>query len=284
MDRALLTFFNQTLAHPVLDKLMLVVTFGGLYLLPGVVVMFWILHKRRIVLAVLAAMTFALLVTFVFQFAGLRPRPDHVRLITPQPDYPSYPSGHAALAFSAAAVLCLTYRQARWTWLFVTSATLITISRIYLGIHYPSDVIGGGVIGAAVGAACYGLIILEKPNWRWMLWPQIALIFIATQMAYLNILPRNLLSWPWADKVLHFLLFGALVFWLNVWLNGRVVKLWRWQLPLAVLIPLICAIAEEGAQSFSPYRTVDIVDLACDAAGMFFFWRLSYILLRNRTR
>jgi VanZ family protein len=125
---------------------------------------------------------------------------------------------------------------------------------------------------------------LEKPNWRWMLWPQIALIFIATQMAYLNILPRNLLSWPWADKVLHFLLFGALVFWLNVWLNGRVVKLWRWQLPLAVLIPLICAIAEEGAQSFSPYRTVDIVDLACDAAGMFFFWRLSYILLRNRTR
>lgn len=96
-------------------------------------------------------------------------------------------------------------------------------------------------------------------------------------MAYLNILPKTLLSWPFADKVLHFFLFGAVVFWLNLWLKGRVITIWRWRIPLAVLIPLVYAVLEEGAQVFSPYRTVDAVDLTCDLAGMIFFWRVSHV-------
>lgn len=286
MDCVLLNFFNKTLAHPILDSLMLGVTWGGLALIPILGIVLWTLHQHRPALAIFVAATCALLATFAFQFVAQRPRPAHVRLLTAPPDYPSYPSGHAALAFGAAAVLCLTYRQLHWIWLTLAGASLITISRIYLGIHYPSDVIGGAIIGAAAGAACYGLLVLENPDspgWIWLLWPQVALIFIATQMAYLNILPQHLLSWPFADKVLHFVLFGAVVFWLNLWLKGRMVSLWHWQAPLAVLILFTIALLEEAAQALSPFRTVDAIDLTCDLAGMLFFRHLSEIVIKRKT-
>ncbi len=132
MDRALLNFFNQSLAHPILDTLMLGATFGGLMLLPVIGIILWRLQQRRPALTVFVAMAFALLATFAFQFAAQRPRPDHVRLITPPPDYASYPSGHAALAFGVATVLCLTYRHLPWIWLTFAGAGLVSISRIFL--------------------------------------------------------------------------------------------------------------------------------------------------------
>jgi membrane-associated phospholipid phosphatase len=138
MDRALLNFFNQTLAHPILDWPMLGAIFGGLILLPVIGIMLWRLQQRRSALTVFVAMALALFATFAFQFAAQRPRPDHVRLITPPPSYPSYLSGHAALAFSVATVLCLTYRHSHWIWLTLGGAGLVSISRIYLGMHYPS--------------------------------------------------------------------------------------------------------------------------------------------------
>jgi len=281
MDRALLTWFNQTLSHPLLDKLMLGATSGGLMLFPLSGIILWIKQKRKIASAIFIAQILALAIALIFQWLGQRARPDSVRLITAVPDYPSYPSGHVALVFSAATILSLTYRQSRWIGLSMISASFITISRVYLGLHYPSDVIAGAVIGVATGAACYGLIVQEQPQWHWLLWPQIALIFIATQMAYLDILPKDFLSWPFADKVMHFLLFGGVVFWLNLWLNGRAVKLWRWKFPVALLILLVIAVLEEGAQAFSPHRSVDAVDLASGVMGIIFFWKISEVL---RTR
>ena len=38
-----------------------------------------------------------------------------------------------------------------YKWIFIVVATLISLSRIYLGVHYPSDVVGGAIIGAAFG-------------------------------------------------------------------------------------------------------------------------------------
>lgn len=282
MDRTLLTFFNQTLANPLLDQLMLAVTLGGLALFPLIGILLWRKQRRRVAVAIFMAQALALGTALIFQWLGQRARPEAVRLLTAVPDYSSYPSGHAALVFSAAVILCLTYRQARWIGLSLLSASVVAISRLYWGLHYPSDLIGGAVIGAATSAACYGVFVLEKPQWHWLLWPQIALIFIATQMAYLNILPRHLLSWPFADKVMHFVLFGAVVFWLNLWLHGRAVTFGRWQFPIAILLPLLVAVVEEGAQAFSPFRTVDAIDLTFDVAGMMAFWKISELLRMNR--
>jgi undecaprenyl-diphosphatase len=61
----------------------------------------------------------------------------------------SFPSNHALNNFAAAVFLLRLFPAYKWIFLIV--ATLISISRIYLGVHYPSDVIGGALIGVAFG-------------------------------------------------------------------------------------------------------------------------------------
>ena len=96
----------------------------------------------------------------------------------------------------------------------------------------------------------------------WLVWPQIAVAILVTMMAYLNLTPVGLLEWPWADKVLHFLLFGAVAFGLNLWLAGRRWQLFRVSLPIAIALPLLVALVDEGFQAWSPLRTADVTDEA----------------------
>lgn len=283
MDLTLLTFFNQTLAHPLLDIVMLIITYGGLALLPALGMALLFSRQRKLGLTILVAIAASLALTFTFQFLALRPRPEGVRLLFPTPNFPSYPSGHAAVAFAVALVLALFLRRWRWWGLSLTGAGLIALSRVYLGYHYPSDIFAGAVLGAGAGAASYGLLLSPKSDGlRWLLWPQVAIVIIITQMAYLDLLPWGLLKWPLADKVLHFVLFGLVVFWLNLWLEGSVFRVGRWLLPLAVLLPLLIASSEEVAQNWSPLRTPDWLDWFSDLAGMLFFWWLSSQVFKSK--
>jgi undecaprenyl-diphosphatase len=280
MDFLLLHFFNETLAHPLLDWLMIGLTIIGFGALPGLgVTLLAIRSQRRVGVAILASLVLGFFLTLIFQYLALRPRPEAVRLLLATPNFPSYPSGHAAGAFGVALVVGLSYRQLHWRVLALVGASLIALSRVYLGLHYPSDILGGAILGSAVGATCYGLFELPRPHWPWLLWPQVAIAIIVTHMAYLDILPLSLLQWPLADKVLHFVLFGAVVFWLNLWLKGRSLQVGWWAVPVAILLPLTVAVLEEGAQLFSPLRSADLGDLMSDLAGMFFFWWVSKLWL-----
>jgi len=68
----------------------------------------------------------------------------------------SLPSGHASTSFAGALVLAYLVRRAVPA-LFVL-ATLIAFSRVYIGVHYPLDVVAGAVLGAVVGLATIALV------------------------------------------------------------------------------------------------------------------------------
>lgn len=76
----------------------------------------------------------------------------------------SFPSGHTTAAFSTATALALTYRK----WEIVLPAYLwasgVAFSRMYLGVHYPSDVMGGILIGVGSGLLTWKLdqLLFEK--------------------------------------------------------------------------------------------------------------------------
>jgi membrane-associated phospholipid phosphatase len=113
-------------------------------------------------LAVLAGGSLALVVCNRTKALVGRERPVGVRLREAQDGF-GYPSSHAATAFGVALVLTFLV-PARWRWLPVTLAAVVGIARLHVGVHYPLDVLGGTLIGTAVGLA---VVAVANPSRRW---------------------------------------------------------------------------------------------------------------------
>lgn len=86
-----------------------------------------------------------------------RPRPyltlDWLELIVHTEASFSFPSGHSASSFACAYVLTRAF--GKWGALSYIPATLIAVSRVYVGVHFPTDVLAGMALGTLVGAACW---------------------------------------------------------------------------------------------------------------------------------
>jgi undecaprenyl-diphosphatase len=74
-------------------------------------------------------------------------RPDVPHALVAIPRSPSFPSGQSATAFAGATVLSSFFP--RWTPAFVVLAAAIAYSRLYVGVHFPLDVLAGAAIGVA---------------------------------------------------------------------------------------------------------------------------------------
>lgn len=107
----------------------------------------------------------SLINTGILKKAIPRDRPSNLPDAVPQESFfhNSFPSGHTATSFAIAATLCyLTWRTPRaWIgWLALVWAALVGLSRIYRGVHWPTDVLGAMCVG--IGCAALAAIILPR--------------------------------------------------------------------------------------------------------------------------
>lgn len=113
---------------------------------------------RRAGIAVLVALVLAtLLGQVLLKSIIMRPRPCDVNpsfpLLISRPLGSSFPSGHTAASFAAAAALVAS-RVPRPLWVSAgVLAVLIALSRLYLYVHFPTDVAAGAVLGVVCGVA-----------------------------------------------------------------------------------------------------------------------------------
>ena len=132
---------------------------GGIFLIIAAIsALYW--RRPAIFVYVLLGSVLADLLSLVIRYAVGRDRPpidypDPAPLVR-LPDNPSFPSGHAATSFAAAALLAWLTPLPKVA-LFVL-AGLIAFSRVYVGVHYPLDVIGGALLGLAVATALRRLV------------------------------------------------------------------------------------------------------------------------------
>ena len=141
-------------------------SYGGVFVLIGALLLLlgrgtWRQIGLRLLLGLLGIL---LLVDLILKPLIARPRPYTVLgrdfLIGPLPHGLSFPSGHAAAAFLGATVLAAYL--GRYRVLLFVYAILVAWSRLYLGAHWPSDVIAGALIGIALGL----LAIRIQPSHR----------------------------------------------------------------------------------------------------------------------
>jgi undecaprenyl-diphosphatase len=158
---SLFYFINRGMDNSVFDFFMpLITNFGSLTawsLLCGLIFIFGGKKGRKVAILGLLALFISNVAVSYLKLIIAEPRPffvlPNVDLLVPPNELYSFPSGHSASSFAAATVIGLKYKinikgkGYRLIYPLLAFAAVIGFSRIYIGVHYPLDVIFGALIG-----------------------------------------------------------------------------------------------------------------------------------------
>jgi len=165
---------NNTLSSSVLDVIMPFITDKSHLIIPVAILCILVVvrHKSseiRTVIVLIITILLTDLMASVLKDIFMRIRPCHaiegVRVLTGCGGSYSFPSNHAANITAAMAFISLRYKK--YTIFFLSFAAAVSYSRVYVGVHYPLDVLGGAILGALIALIFHlidkkGLKILKK--------------------------------------------------------------------------------------------------------------------------
>lgn len=165
-DNYILGSIKKHLQNKYLDKVMPIVTaMGNLGFVWIVIVVFLMLHGQYRMIGSIVALTLIISTSIgegIIKHTVKRVRPcnciSNINLLISKPMSYSFPSGHTLSSFAVAEMLSMFF--IRYKLIFIVIAILIAFSRLYLYVHYPSDVLAGVIIGILCSKLIY--ILFQK--------------------------------------------------------------------------------------------------------------------------
>ena len=160
-EYAILDFIRNNLSSPFADGLMKGISFlgnaGWIWILTAICLMIF-KRTRKAGVTIACALVFSLLISnLALKPLIARVRPYELKegialIISPPSDY-SFPSGHTSASFAASVALILNEKRLGIAAMLL--ASLIAFSRLYLYVHFPSDILGGIIIGTLCGVLAF---------------------------------------------------------------------------------------------------------------------------------
>ncbi len=176
MDEAVFRAVNSQLASPLMDQAMLAFSSKATWFIAAVALVGYAVVKKNLHLGsfcVLIGLTVGLSDGLAYQIlkpAFARERPCHqlegVRVVQDRcgSDF-GFPSNHATNGMAVAVAAALVLPRRRILWAFFVSAIIVGFSRVYLGVHFPGDVLAGFAVGSVLGAFTYWLYQTLATRW-----------------------------------------------------------------------------------------------------------------------
>ncbi len=166
----ILDFIQKYLKSDIMDQIMIFITRlgdGGMIWIVLTAVLLLIPKMRKVGIVLAVSLIFDLILcNFLVKPFFARTRPYDINtaiqlLIGRQVDY-SFPSGHTAAGITCVSGLYLTKQRLLWK-MALCLAILIAFSRMYLYVHFPTDIVGGIILGAVCGILGYYTVnVLSK--------------------------------------------------------------------------------------------------------------------------
>lgn len=152
-DSSILLYIKNNLHNPVMDKTMIIITSlgngGGIWIIIAALLMINKKYRKIGFMALGALLLSTILGEGILKHLVQRIRPSAdipaVNLLIAKPLSYSFPSGHTTSSFAVAGVLAKYFKK--YAVEFFSLAFLIAFSRLYLYVHYPTDVLAGMVLG-----------------------------------------------------------------------------------------------------------------------------------------
>lgn len=160
MDFGILYAINN-IHNPVLDKLMVVITYLGdagiVWIVLAVILLFMKKTRKCGVLMLISMIVGLIIGNGIIKHLVARERPcwidQNIALLIPNPTDFSFPSGHTLASFESAVMIFL--HNKKWSVFAFILAILIAFSRLYLFVHFPTDIIGGAILGTLISISTY---------------------------------------------------------------------------------------------------------------------------------